>query len=79
MPFFRKVCIAFLSLTLLFSACTSSIPSETSTRTPPPNATPVANAQVSTPVPAVSSLQVEKEALRGVQVKLWHPSVALPR
>jgi len=73
MLFFRKVCIAFFSLTLLFSACTSSIPSETSTRTPPPNATPAANAEVSTPVPAVSSLQVEKEALRGVQVKLWHP------
>src|SRR6476659_5529518 len=73
MPFFRKVWITLFSLPFIFSACTSSLPSETSTRTPPPNATLVANAEANTPVPAVSSLQVEKEALRGIKVKLWHP------
>lgn len=73
MPHFRKACIALFSTVFIFSACTPSIPSEMGTRTPPPNATPAANAEGNTPVPAVSSLKVEKEALRGVQVRLWHP------
>jgi len=70
----RRACIALFSTLFIFSACTPSIPSQTSTHTPPPNATPAANAaETTTPVPAVSSLKVEKDALRGVQVKLWHP------
>ena len=74
MPLFRRACITLFSIVFIFSACTPSIPSETRTRTPPANATPVANtSDANTPVPAVSSLKVEKEALRGVQVKVWHP------
>jgi ABC-type glycerol-3-phosphate transport system substrate-binding protein len=72
MPLFHKVCIALFSIVFIFSACTSSVLSETSTRTPPPNATENTS-ETNTPVPAVSNLKVEKEALRGVQVKLWHP------
>jgi multiple sugar transport system substrate-binding protein len=72
MPLFHKACIALFSLTFIFSACTPSIPSETSTRTPPPNSTDNTS-EANTPIPAVSNLNVEKEALRGVQVRLWHP------
>jgi ABC-type glycerol-3-phosphate transport system substrate-binding protein len=72
MPLFRKACIALFSLTFIFSACTPSVPSETSTRTPSPNAAENTS-EAKTSVPAVSSLNVDKEALRGVQVKLWHP------
>jgi ABC-type glycerol-3-phosphate transport system substrate-binding protein len=68
----RRACIALLSTLFIFSACKPSIPSETSTRTPRPNATENAS-EANTPVPAVSSLNVEKEALRGVQIKVWHP------
>jgi multiple sugar transport system substrate-binding protein len=69
---FRRACVALLSTLYIFSACTPSNPSDASTRTPRPNATDNASA-ANTPVPAVSSLKVEKEALRGVQVKVWHP------
>ena len=42
-----------------------------STSTPP---VPTETASVkNTPTPAVSKLNVEKEALRGVQVRVWHP------
>src|SRR5215212_5477484 len=72
MPILRKACIAlFLSLFIL-SACTPSLSPDANTRTPRPNVTE--NASVAnTPVPAVSSLNVEKEALRGAQVKVWYP------
>jgi multiple sugar transport system substrate-binding protein len=72
MPLFRKACIALFSFAFIFSACTPSLPSEMSTRTPPPNAAENTS-EANTPVPAVSSLNVDKEALRGLQVKLWHP------
>ena len=68
----RRACIALFSTFFIFSACTPSLPSQASTSTPPPNATENPS-ETHTPVPAVSSLKVEKEALRGVQVKLWHP------
>ena len=74
MPLFRRICITLFSLVFIFSACAPSVPSEISTRTPPADLTPAANAsETKTPAPAVSSLNVDKEALRGVQVKLWHP------
>ena len=74
MPLFRRICIILFSLAFIFSACTPSLPSETSTPTPPVNVTTAANASgTKAPVPAVSSLNVDKAALRGVQVKLWHP------
>jgi len=74
MPLFRRTCIALFPILFIFSSCTPSPPSETSPRTPPANVTPAANAsETKTPAPAVSSLNVDKGALRGVQVKLWHP------
>ncbi len=57
-------------LTVIFSACTSS--TDSITPTPRTNATGDASAK-NTPTPAPSRLNVEKEALRGVQVKVWHP------
>ena len=67
----RKLFVAFL-LTSILSACTSSTNSVT--RTPRPNATPLANAsEKNTPTPAASNLNVQVDALRGVQVKAWHP------
>ncbi len=64
----------FITLTLLafiLSACTASL-SIDSTRTPKAVVTEKASA-TKTPVPAVSKLKVEKEALRGTMVKVWHP------
>ena len=72
MLFSRRVCIALVSTLFIFSACTPSVPSEAGTSTPRPNATENAS-EVNTPTPAASTLNVEKEALRGVQVKIWHP------
>ncbi|HSB00781.1 MAG TPA: extracellular solute-binding protein [Anaerolineales bacterium] len=72
MLIFRRACIALFSTLFLFSACTSSITPDASTPTPRPKGTANASA-TKTPVAAASSLKVEKEALRGVQVKVWHP------
>ena len=55
---------------LLLSACTPSISAVTST--PRPNATEEPSVK-ETPTLAVSKLNVKKEALRGVQIKVWHP------
>ena len=68
----RKACVALFSILFIISACTPSISPDSGTRTPRPNTTenaPGAN----TPAPAASILNVEVEALRGVQVKIWHP------
>jgi len=67
----RKACSALLSSLFILSACTPSL-SPSSTRTPRPNATGNAS-EANTPVPAASSLKVEKEALRGVQLEVWYP------
>jgi multiple sugar transport system substrate-binding protein len=77
MLIFRKVRIAhiavFFSLFIL-SACRPANPVVLNTRTPRPGTTPAAHAsEANTPIPAASSLNVEKEALRGVQVNVWHP------
>lgn len=71
MPLFRRAGLVLLSALFIFSACTPSTSIE-STSTPSSNSTKIASV-TSTPAPAVSTLNVEKEALRGVQVKLWHP------
>jgi ABC-type glycerol-3-phosphate transport system substrate-binding protein len=74
MPILRNARIALLSLLFILSACTPSASPTTSTRTPRPNSTPGTNAsEANTPVPAASNIKVEKEALRGVQVNVWHP------
>jgi multiple sugar transport system substrate-binding protein len=68
----RKPWQAFLLFTLVFSACAPPTPGVLNTRTPPPSVTESVPEQ-KTPVPAESSLEVEVDALRGVQVDAWHP------
>jgi sn-glycerol 3-phosphate transport system substrate-binding protein len=58
-------------LSILFSACTPPTPL-TPTQPPPPSATEKPSA-AETATPQVSQLNVEKEALRGTQVTVWHP------
>ena len=71
----RKLFVAPFLLASILSACVSSTSStDTNTRTPRPNATTPANAsEQNTPVPAASRLGVERDALRGVQIRAWHP------
>ena len=67
----RKITAAILLLCFILSACTPST-TGAGTGTPPPGATertPVKE----TSTPATSQLGVEQEALRGVQVTVWHP------
>jgi ABC-type glycerol-3-phosphate transport system substrate-binding protein len=61
--------VLFLSI-LLLSACAPSITPVAGT--PPPNATEEVSAQ-KTSTPAVSKLNVQKEALRGVHFTVWYP------
>ncbi|MFT3894929.1 MAG: extracellular solute-binding protein [Anaerolineales bacterium] len=69
----RKGWIIFLSTLLFLSACSPSAPSNDAlTGTPSANVTKAPSATVTSVVP-VSSLNVEKEALRGVQIKVWYP------
>jgi len=72
MPTLRKVSIIFLLVAFILSSCTSSSLADSSTRTPRPGVTEKASA-TKTPPPAVSNLNVEKEALRRTLVKVWHP------
>lgn len=67
----KKVFIVLSLIPFILSAC---VPSATasSTRTPRPGVTEKASA-TKTPTPAASKLNVAKEALRGVRVKVWHP------
>lgn len=69
---FRKLFILFTLLAIVSSACSNSAPDEAGTPTRLPNATENA-VEEKTPVPAASSLKVEKEVLRGAQVNIWHP------
>lgn len=70
MPTMQKSFSSFFLFILLLSACTPSTTPVTSS--PRPNATEELSAK-HTPIPAVSKLNVEQEALRGVQVQIWHP------
>ena len=70
MSAFQKHFIVLTLFAIFLSACSSS--TNTITRTPRPNATENA-AEKSTATPAASTLKVEEEALRGVQVTVWHP------
>lgn len=68
----RKAFLALVSTFLILSACAPPTPIVSSTSTPVRSAT--ANVSITnTPAPAESSLNVDKEALRGVQVNVWHP------
>jgi ABC-type glycerol-3-phosphate transport system substrate-binding protein len=69
---FRKACIAVLSILFFLSACAPPTPFVPGTSTPRSNATQ--NVSVTdTPAATTSSLKVDKEALRGAQVSVWHP------
>jgi len=70
----RKLFSCSFVFILLLSACT---PSTSITSTPRPDETEAVSVK-NTPTPAVSSLNVEKEALRGVRVKVWHPWFGAP-
>src|SRR6185436_8277643 len=63
---------AMLAFLVAFSACAGPVSNNSGTRTPRPNTTENASVQ-KTPVPAASSLKVDKEALRGTQVNIWSP------
>jgi len=66
----QKLWLVLFVIIFAVSACTPT--ANESTPTPRPNAT--GNAPVEkTPAPAVSSLKVDREALRGKQVLVWHP------
>ena len=68
----QKHWLAFFLILFIVSGCTNSIAPDSSTPTPPPNATAKPSKQ-NTPVPTVSSLKIDSEALRGAQVHVWHP------
>ncbi len=68
----RRTRIVLLSLLLLLSACAPVTPADDSSTNTPPSSTKSPSAPV-TSVVAASSLNVQKEALRGVQVDVWHP------
>ncbi|HXF83829.1 MAG TPA: extracellular solute-binding protein [Anaerolineales bacterium] len=68
----RKFCLAIFGFIFILSSCAQSPSSDASTSTPRPTATKEASAE-ETPTPAASRLQVEKEALRGLRVRVWHP------
>ena len=65
----QKVLVVFVLLSMFLAACgpLTAIPNTTPTAATEEPSVP------NTPTPAVSKLNVEKEALRGVQVKVWHP------
>ena len=65
----RKLFNCLFVFIFFLAACA---PSTSVTGTPRPDETEAASVK-NTPTPAVSSLDIEKEALRGVQVKVWHP------
>lgn len=68
----HTACTALVSLLCVLSACAPPTPLVAVTGTPRPGATQPASS-THTPTPAGSSLSVEKEALRGIQVNVWHP------
>ena len=67
----RFLTLAGLLFIFIISSCTQTT-IDSNTRTPRPNATENVSDE-KTPTFAASQLGVEKEALRGVQVKVWHP------
>jgi len=68
----QKTFILTTLFVIVLSACTNSTTSIDNAQTPVPSATAKASV-TETPVPAVSSLNVEEEALLGAQVQIWHP------
>jgi ABC-type glycerol-3-phosphate transport system substrate-binding protein len=70
----RKLLLAFFLIVFVISSCSNSISTDSNTPTAPPNSTPSGEpSEPGTPVPAASSLQVDRESLRGKQVNVWYP------
>ena len=67
----RSLTLALVILTIILSACAPTT-TDSNTQTPRPSVTPNVE-DAKTPTPAASRLGVEKEALRGKQVNVWHP------
>ena len=67
----RQIRPALLFLILVISACTTPAVTDAATPTPLPRATK--NIPVDTPTPAVSTLDVDPNDLRGTQISVWHP------
>src|SRR5215216_213186 len=67
----RKFWLTVFILIFTVSACSNPVSTDLNPKTPRPDAE---NTSVpKTPVPLASSLKVEKEALHGAQVNVWHP------
>src|SRR5215208_5850679 len=67
----HKLRLTLFIIIFAASACSNPVSTDLNAKTPRPNAE---NTSVpKTPVPLASSLKVEKEALRGAQVNVWHP------
>ncbi|HEX5808753.1 MAG TPA: extracellular solute-binding protein [Anaerolineales bacterium] len=60
-------------LLFVLAACAPAVPPVASTEMPTPGATESVPGEVLTPTPAVSSLKVEKDSLRGARVTVWYP------
>ncbi|MDX1377712.1 MAG: extracellular solute-binding protein [Anaerolineales bacterium] len=71
MQIYQKITIIKFVIIFTVSACTPATSADP-TRTSNPSVTEDASAE-KTPTPVVSQLDVEVEALRGVQVTIWHP------
>jgi ABC-type glycerol-3-phosphate transport system substrate-binding protein len=67
----RQLHLALLLFILLISACTSPTITSEVTQTPSPSVTE--NVPSDTPAPAVSTLDVDPNKLRGTQINVWHP------
>jgi ABC-type glycerol-3-phosphate transport system substrate-binding protein len=68
----RKAFVTLVAILLILTACAPPTPFDSITKTPRPGGTASVPA-TETPAPATSSLKVEKEALRGAQITVWHP------
>jgi multiple sugar transport system substrate-binding protein len=67
----RPLCLTLVFLILVLSACTT--PDVTTVGTPTPLPRVTENVPTDTPVPAVSTLDVDPGKLRGTQIGVWHP------
>ena len=68
----RKAYSSFVLILVLFTACAPPTPFVGGTSTPKLSTTEGASI-TETPRPVESSLSVDKGALRGIEVTVWHP------
>jgi ABC-type glycerol-3-phosphate transport system substrate-binding protein len=68
----RQIRLGLLLLVFVLSACAAPVTTGNTTQTPLPGVTESAAVE-KTPVPAVSTLDVDPADLRGTQINVWHP------